>query len=75
MRAHDSQLAAVAAPAPEEATGMPDQIIDAIMACSIHANAMRTHPLATWAIVRDQIDYSASWYLDARPPASEVARP
>jgi hypothetical protein len=27
------------------------------MACSIHADAVRTHPLAAWVIVRDQIDY------------------
>ena len=50
-------MAAIAAPAPEEATGMPDQIIDAVMARSIHADAVRTHPLAAWVIVRDQIDY------------------
>ena len=57
MRAHDRQLAAIAAPAAEEATGMPDQIIEAVMARSIHADAVRTHPLAAWVIVRDQIDY------------------
>ncbi len=39
---------------------MPDQIIDAVMACSIHADAVRTHPLAAWVIVRDQIDYPAA---------------
>ena len=50
MRAHDSQLAAVVAPAPEEATGMPDQIIDAVTARSIHTDAVRTHPLAAWVI-------------------------
>ena len=57
MRADYRRLAAVAAPAPKEATGMPDQIIDAVMARSIHADAVRTHPLAAWVIVRDQIDY------------------
>lgn len=36
---------------------MPEQIIDAMMARSIHADAARTHPLAAWVIVRDQIDY------------------
>ena len=36
---------------------MQDQIIDAVMASSIHADAVRTHPLAAWVIVRDQIDY------------------
>jgi len=50
-------LAAAVAPAPEEALGMSDQIIDAMMAQSIHADAVRTHPLAAWVIVRDQIDY------------------
>jgi hypothetical protein len=27
------------------------------MAHSIHADAVRTHPLVAWVIVRDQIDY------------------
>jgi hypothetical protein len=36
---------------------MPDQIIDAVMARSIQADAVRTHPLAAWVIVRDAIDY------------------
>jgi hypothetical protein len=36
---------------------MPDQIIDAVMARSIQTDAVRTHPLAAWVIVRDQIDY------------------
>ena len=36
---------------------MPDQIIDAVMARSIQADAVRTHPLAAWVIVRDPIYY------------------
>ena len=56
MCADDCQLAAIAAPAPEEATGLSDQIIDAVMARSIQADAVRTHPLAARVIVRDQID-------------------
>jgi hypothetical protein len=48
LRADDLELAAVAAPAPKEAADMPDQIIDAVMACSIHADVVRTHPLAAW---------------------------
>jgi hypothetical protein len=36
---------------------MPDQIIDAVMARSIHIDAVRAHPLAAWVIARDQIDY------------------
>jgi hypothetical protein len=31
---------------------MQDQIIDAVMARSIHVDAVRTHPLAAWVIVR-----------------------
>ena len=51
MRAHDRELAALATSAPEEATGMPDQIIDAVMARSIHTDAVRTHPLAAWVVL------------------------
>jgi hypothetical protein len=57
LRAVDRQLAAIATPASEEATGTQDHIIDAVRAQSIHADAVRTHPLAAWVIVRDQIDY------------------
>jgi hypothetical protein len=41
-------MAAVAAPAPKEATGLSDQIIDAVTARAIQADAVRTHPLAAW---------------------------
>ncbi len=57
MRPDHRGMAAVAAPALKEATSMPDQIIDAVMARSIHADAVRTHPLAARVIVRDQVDY------------------
>jgi hypothetical protein len=57
LRSDHRGLAAIAAPAAKEATGMPDQIIDAVMARSIHADAVRMHPLAAWVIVRRQIDY------------------
>jgi len=57
LRADDRELAAVAALALKEATDMQDQIIDAVMAHSIHTDAVRTHPLAAWVIVRDQVDY------------------
>jgi hypothetical protein len=57
VRAHDRELAAIAAPASEEATSMQNQVIDAVMARCIHTDAVRTHPLAAWVIVRDQIDY------------------
>jgi hypothetical protein len=36
---------------------MSDQIIDALMACAIHADAARTHPLVGWVVMRDQPDY------------------
>jgi len=36
---------------------MLDQIIDAVMARAIQADAVRAHPLAAWVIARDQIDY------------------
>jgi hypothetical protein len=52
---------AVAAAACEAKPDMPYQIIDAVMARAIHADAVRAHPLAAWVIVRDQIDYSAAW--------------
>jgi len=35
----------------EEAIDIQDQIIDAVMARSIHADAARTYPLAAWIIV------------------------
>jgi hypothetical protein len=55
VRADDRKLAAIAAPAPKEATGMQDQIIDTVMTHFIHADAGRTRSLAAWIIVRDQI--------------------
>jgi hypothetical protein len=36
---------------------MSDQIIDTLMARSIHADAARTHPLVGWIVMRDQPDY------------------
>jgi hypothetical protein len=35
---------------------MSDQIIDALMACAIHAGAARTHPLG-WIVMQDQSGY------------------
>ncbi len=35
---------------------MPDQIIDAVMACALQADAMRTHPLVGWIVMRGQPD-------------------
>jgi hypothetical protein len=50
VRAIDRQLAA---PAPKEATDMPDQIIDAVMARGLHADACRSHPLVGWFVLQD----------------------
>jgi hypothetical protein len=36
---------------------MADQNIDALMACAIHADAVRAHPLVGWIVMRDQPDY------------------
>jgi hypothetical protein len=36
---------------------MSDQVIDALMACAIQADAARTHPLVEWIVMRDQPDY------------------
>jgi hypothetical protein len=53
----DCELEAVASPAPEANPDMSDQIIDALMARSIHADAARTHPLVGWIVMRDQPGY------------------
>jgi hypothetical protein len=50
-------LEAVASPAPEANSDMSDQVIDALMASAIHANAARTHPLVGWIVMQDQPDY------------------
>lgn len=36
---------------------MADQIIDAAMAQAIQADAVRTHPLSGWIVMRDPPDY------------------
>lgn len=36
---------------------MADQIIDAVMARAIQADAVRTHPLFAWIVMRDLPDY------------------
>jgi hypothetical protein len=50
-------LEAVASPVSEANSDMSDQIIDALMACAIHADAPRTHPLMGWIVMQDQPDY------------------
>jgi hypothetical protein len=53
----DRELETVASPAPEASSDMSDQIIDALMACAIQADAARTHPLVEWIVMRDQPDH------------------
>jgi hypothetical protein len=36
---------------------MDDQIIDAVMARSLHADACRAHPLVGWIVMHDPPDY------------------
>ena len=36
---------------------MSDQIIDAVMARAVQADAVRLHPLVGWVVMRDQPDY------------------
>jgi hypothetical protein len=38
---------------------MPDRIVDAARARSLHAHALRIHPLAGWVVMRDPPDYPA----------------
>jgi hypothetical protein len=57
VRPDHRRLDTSASPALEAIPHMPDQIIDAVTGRSIHADAVRTHPLAAWVIARDQIDY------------------
>jgi hypothetical protein len=57
LRQDDRELETVASPAPEANSNMSDQIIDALVARSIHADAARTHPLVGWIVMRDQPDY------------------
>jgi hypothetical protein len=36
---------------------MPDQIVDAVMARALHADACRGHPLTGWVVMRDPPEY------------------
>ena len=40
---------------------MPYQIIDAVMARAIQADAARAHPLFAWIIMRDLPEYSGAF--------------
>ena len=40
---------------------MADQIIDAVMARSIQADAERRYPLLGWVVMRDHPDYPGSY--------------
>jgi hypothetical protein len=57
LREDDCELEAVTSHTPEANSDMSDQIIDAPMACAIHADAGRTHPLVGWIVMQDQPDY------------------
>ena len=57
MRARDRGVDAVAAAACEAKSDMPYQIIDAVMARAIQADAARAHPLFAWIIMRDLPGY------------------
>jgi hypothetical protein len=46
-----------ASAAPEANSDISDQIIDALMACAIHADAARTHPLVGWIVMLGQPGY------------------
>jgi hypothetical protein len=48
---------------------MSDQIIDALMACVIHADAARTHPLVGWIVMQDQPDYPDEMIVRLVPDA------
>jgi hypothetical protein len=75
LREYDRELEAVASPAPEANSNMSDQIIDALMARSIHADAARTHPLVGWIEMRDQPDYPHDMIarlVTATPTLAEV---
>jgi hypothetical protein len=55
VRSHDCQLGTAAS---TKAPEMPDQIIDAMMALSLHDDASRVHPLAAWVVMEDQPGYA-----------------
>jgi hypothetical protein len=51
-----------AAPSLSEANpGMPHQIIDAVMARAIQADAARSRPLLAWIIMRDLLEFPGAF--------------
>jgi hypothetical protein len=60
LRQDDRELEAAASPALEANSNMPYQIIDAVMARAIQADAARAHPLFAWIIMRDVPEYPGS---------------
>jgi hypothetical protein len=68
-------MAAVAPDAGEEIPGMSDQdqIIDAVMARAIQADAARTHPLLAWIVMQDEITYPGQFV--ARLVTDDPTRP
>jgi hypothetical protein len=61
LRADDSELEAVASPAPEADPDMPYQIIDVAMARSLQADAALDHPLFAWAVMEDPPEYPGAF--------------
>ena len=57
MREGDRKLDAVASSTYEANPDMPDQIIDAVMARALQADAVRIHPLVGWIVMRDQTEH------------------
>jgi hypothetical protein len=56
---------------------MHDEIIDAVQACGLHADACRRHPLVGWIVMKDPPGYpgkfSARLVTDAPTPYVLVA--
>jgi hypothetical protein len=55
MRPRHRRLETAASGSPQETQGMSaqDQIIDAVMALALQADAIRTHPLMAWIVMHD----------------------
>jgi hypothetical protein len=68
-------LEVVTSPDSEANPDMSDQIIDALMACAIHADAARTHPLVGWIVMQDQPDYPGEIIARLRPTYSGSTYP
>jgi hypothetical protein len=54
-------MEAVASPALEADPDMPHQIVDAVMARAIQADAARNHPLFAWVIMRSLPEFPGAF--------------